>query len=93
MRFTAQAEEADIDVVQRSLTRAGAEEVGSFFKSVAAVTRAEHQLVSEHRAAVDHAEALIAQARPRYGRDGPQTACRARLARDAPSYLPGEGAS
>ena len=45
MRFTAQAEEADIDVVQRSLTRAGAEEVGSFFKSVAAVTRAEHQLV------------------------------------------------
>ena len=92
MRFTAQAEEADIDVVQRSLTRAGAEEVGSFFKSVAAVTRAEHQLVSEHRAAVDHAEALIAQARPRYGRDTVEMARRQLAARHSPPYVPGEGA-
>jgi len=39
----------------------GADEVGDFFKTVAAVSRAEEQLVGEHRAAVEEDEQLLLQ--------------------------------
>ena len=59
-------EEAAIDeALGRSLPPgdARAEEVGRFFKSVAAVSRAEDALVGQHREAVDAEELLLGQER------------------------------
>jgi len=50
-----------IEDLQKSMKRDGAEEVGSFFKSVAAVTRSEQHLVAAHKESIEANEQLIAQ--------------------------------
>jgi len=55
------AEDQAIDELQQTLNKEGAEEVTSFFKSVAAVTRAEQQLIAEHRETLEVSEAITAQ--------------------------------
>jgi hypothetical protein len=63
----AAAEEEAIEQLQRgldsSLGEGGikADEVEHFFKSVAAVTRAEEQLVNEHRAVIEEEEQILSQ--------------------------------
>jgi len=62
-------EDEAIEQLQKGLERSfaegeiKAEEVEHFFKSVAAVTRAEEQLVSEHRAVIEEEEQILAQER------------------------------
>jgi len=65
----AAGEDEAIEQLQKGLERSfaegeiKAEEVEHFFKSVAAVTRAEEQLVSEHRAVIEEEEQILAQER------------------------------